>query len=203
MGAAGCKVISNALKLHANDYLCDIGSGGGLTITQMTAEAGNKCSIGIEVEIDRHHIAVNISKSLIEKYPEKDFPVAFINADITSFADLNGITKLFMFDHVFPRKLLLKVAHIINQTTSIEFIVSTKSSLIDYGFNVKCIEALGNLQSRGGKMSHTFYLHKVEHHLNMEALVLDQRIVKAMSIATNKQKRLQEVNQHMLTFPKL
>ena len=78
---------------------------------------------------DRHNIAVNFNKTIIEKY-EKHIPIGFIHDDIISFDSLNGVSKIYMYDKVFDPDLMEKISMIINNTCTIQLIATTRN-LVD------------------------------------------------------------------------
>ena len=158
-----CENIVKGLQLNSNDVLLDIGSGSGLTLTRLSALSNCKISIGVEIESQRYDFAMNFHKHLLENQPDRDFRLAFYNADITSLSSFDGFSKIYMYDPVFLSEDLRKIGKIFNKSKSVLHNASTKN-LTDYGFNVELFASLGNQGARGSRMSHTFYIFKSLHY---------------------------------------
>ena len=194
---AGCKAISIGLELDNSDCFCDIGSGGGHTLARILGGNSAKVGLGIEVESNRHHIAMNFSKMLIAKGGDVDVPIAFTNADINDFNDLNGVTKAYMYDPAFTPQLLKSIANIFNRTESCKLIASTQN-LPAYGFMVELYDTLGSLQAVGQNMSHTFYIFKSNNYYNSSvSFCLNPFITELIDIASSKIRRFTETSKFM------
>lgn len=195
-----CKAISTALQLNSTDCICDLGSGGGKTLTLLVAMSQAKIGIGIECETMRHNLAMNFNKWLLQNVKEIDIPVMFINEDINNMNNLNGMTKIYMYDAVFPPKLLYKIAEIFNTTSTIQLIVSAQSDLKDYGFNGELIKGLGCFKASGGAMSHSFYLYKSNYNHDESITEWNPILHDVLQSAQNRNTRLAVVADYMLAF---
>jgi hypothetical protein len=124
--------------------------------------------------------------------PNFDCRIALENSDISSFVQLNGVTKIYMYDKVFRPDLKSAIAKIINNSCSIRFIASTTKDLEDYGFEVKFVKQLGSLPARGGNMSHTFYIYETCHRdPDRSTWIIQPRMENLIEIASNKVMRFE------------
>lgn len=196
LSTASCKIICNGLELNKDDCLCDIGSGGGFTLMRMAAESNVKVGIGIECEAERYNIAVNFNKTLMEKYPHINIPVTFSHADIQTLKNLNGFSKLYMYDKAFDDSLLKRISKTFNLTESIKFVASSIKDLHKYGFNVKLHNNLGSLGARGGNTSHTFYIYESKHY-KTKAVDMETSMMNLFKVAENKVHRYEAAEKHI------
>ena len=193
---ASCEAISIGLELNEKDYFCDIGSGGGLTAARIVAISRAKVGIGIETESERHNIAMNFGKWLIEKCPELDCPIIYLNDNINNFETLDGINKAFMYDEAYLPEDMEHIGRIFNNTYSILYIASIKD-LPSFGFNVILHKKLRRLLATGGSMGHVFNVFKSIHY-NEDSCIWNSRLSKLSDIACNRQKRYLTFTQHMI-----
>ena len=196
---SSCQKICSGLLLNASDMLLDIGSGSGLTLAKLFGLSDCKLGIGIELEPIRHDIAVGFNNALMDNFPDKDFRIAFMNADVQQISSFNGFSKIYMYDPVFTDDLMRAIGETFNKSSTVELIASTNSDLRKYGFNVEKGNTVGCLAARGGNMSHSFYIFRSDHYKTQRTLhdVIDRRIVDASNAALNKHIRLQYCIQHL------
>jgi hypothetical protein len=193
LGDEGCRIVAKKLVLGDQDIVLDIGSGGGLTITRLSVLSDCRACIGIEVEPERYKMAETFNLFIMNKLKHLDFRVAFDNSDIRSYQNLNGVTKLFMYDAVFTISLKEEIGIIFNRSKSIKSLISTTKDLQEFGFNVELEENLGSLMAKGSQMSHTFYLYKSTTHLDIgkqDDLIVEDRLQQLINIASNRHLRL-------------
>jgi hypothetical protein len=203
LSTAAIKTISKALDLNSGDHFCDIGSGGGFTLMRFVALSKCKVRVGIEIESERHNIAMNFIKKIMETYPDIEIPVAFANDTIMNFTHLSGISKLFMYDAAFTEELLIAIGLIVNKTESIKYIASTKD-LRELGFNVVLYKKLGSLSGRGN-MTHTFYIFKSQNYkykfnyIN-NLTTADNNMKTLFETAVNKEQRYEAASTYMYSI---
>ena len=199
VGPSGLVIIANALKLNQNDFFCDFGSGGGKTATLLASTGSVKAAIGVENVVLRFNVAMNYNKYLLTIEKDVDVPITYLLEEIENFMDLNGITKLFMFDFAYSPSVLNKIIEILNLTITIQYIVSTKKNLVTYGFDGELLDNLGCLKSAGNAESHTFYLYK-SNRFDDGCAVWNPVLKTAFDTAINRNARQAIAVDHMKAF---
>lgn len=192
---AACKRICLALQLNSNDRVLDLGSGGGKSLALLVGLSAAKCGVGIECEVIRHSVATNFNKYIMTNLNAFDIPVMFLHDDINNFSDVNGITKVYMFDKAFTTELLYKIIDILNATTSIECIVSTRPFLMEIGLNCDGVQNIGSLASSGGS-THVFYVYKLKHY-DVTCNILNPLLRKVFVSVADRESRLTEATDYM------
>jgi hypothetical protein len=148
--ASALEVAKN-FQLGPNAAILDIGSSNGVTLTTMIAwlcNAKNDQSVigvGIEYKEDRYKYSM---QNLLELSKNNmDVNIFFGHGNIADFGEnLNGFTHIYLFDCVFDPKDIKKIGSMINNSETINQIISSKDlqTLRSHGWKIELINRIGN-----------------------------------------------------------
>jgi len=202
MGDDCCKKLVKLLNVGPNDKILDIGSGGGVTIARLQALSNCDVGVGIEIVAIRHSIAVNFNKHLMDKLPDMDVRITFLNDDVDIFSNFNGFSKVVMYDKAFDDGLMRRIGQRFNRTTTVQLIASTKK-LIEYDFDVDYVEDTGNsMKARGGKMAHKFYIYRSRNFVDFteEPEIIEPKFSESFNVARCRTLRLEDAEIQLRAF---